>query len=202
MNQRRQVRPITDIITLDWGKQGEEWLSRFEQSLVERDAVVRMTGFLYDTTTMPFIEVGMTSADGDERYKLLIAPMDIGIYLLVDIGVDIPAEVHEAWVASAARASKRLGEHYTAHEWSAIIGPSPSRLGEARAGVDVEGLLESGSFGRLKFVSSDRYLLELVRNPEIPSFNSGHLIGSIPITVTGSSRGYSWNDASVNAARG
>jgi hypothetical protein len=165
-----------------------------------------MTGSLYDETTKPFIEIHTSSVNAPTvKYKLLLGRHDSELLLLIDEGDEgeegAPSTVIEAWLNAARVATDSLGKHYPEFDWSAIIGPIPSRIGEHRAGVDSEGLATPGNFGGLIFSSSGRHLLEVVPSPEMPLLSGGQGRGSIPIVVNGASCGHSWDNAAVSAAR-
>jgi hypothetical protein len=204
MENTRQFKLIGEPVDIDWNVQGDEWLTRFTQALTEQDSGLGVTGYLHDETTRPCLEIRTCSLlDPSIEYKLLLARKDVAVLLLIsaDETEDIPSAVIIAWLEAARAATQSLGTQYPKHDWSAVIGPTPSRMSVVRAGVDTEGLAAPGSFGSLELSSCGRHVLEAVTNPEMPSFSGGHIHGSIPIIVHGSSQGYSWESAAVSAAR-
>lgn len=204
MEHARQYMPIGDLISLDWNKQGDEWLARFEQVLAEHDSGIRMTGFTNDDTTKPCIDVKTANPDiPAAQWILSLAVIEQGFLLLIaqDRIDETPAKVVDAWLDAAKEATESLGKNYPKHNWSAIIGPAPSRMSTVRVGVDSEGLATSGRLGGMRFSSGGRFLLERVQNPQNPSFYGFQGSGSVPIVVRGSTRGYAWESASKLAAR-
>lgn len=201
MDPDQQFRVIADSILIDWKADGDEWLTRFRQTLNEQNNDLQMTGYIHDATT-PFIRIHTKSSSTSEDHTLLLGAHDEGVVLVIPVINEdkIPSYVVAAWRAAASGATEALGRNYPEHEWSAIIGPTPFRIGEARGGVDAEGLVASGNFGGLAFSSSGQHMYETVPDPEFPSLGGVIIEGSVPIVVRGSSQGYSWDSASTSAA--
>ncbi|MGK3206793.1 hypothetical protein [Amycolatopsis sp. MEPSY49] len=174
-------------------EQGDEWLHRFTNAMANSPvSVEEQRG---DATTAPFIRITLLQ-DGRraETVVLLADTVDSVVVLLA--GPSVADESLAAEVGSALQhATRTLGEDGDPIPWTAIIGPSPHRPGHraSRLGTEV-------SIGPMRMASTEQLLLE-------PDFSTQHPLSgwaithSVPILVSGSSRGYDWTPASVDAAR-
>jgi hypothetical protein len=170
-------------------EQGDEWLHRFTQAMAE--ASIPVEEQRHDATTTPFIRITLRQV---ETVVLLADAADSVVVLLA--GPSIAAESLLSAVDSALQhATRTLGQDGEPIPWTAIIGPSPDRPGHRASRLDTEV-----SIGPMRLASTERLLVE-------PDFSTQHPLSgwaithSVPILVSGASRGYDWTPASVDAAR-
>ncbi|WP_439381051.1 hypothetical protein [Amycolatopsis lexingtonensis] len=183
---------VAASLTIDWSAQGDEWLYRFSRALAETS--VSVTGHLYDATTEPFLRINLQGGNNAGTVVLLAFTTDSVFVMLAG-----ESETDENFVGvvtkAAEHAAATLGDEGEEIPWTAIIGPGPERIsgGTSRLTAEV-------SIGSMKLASTDQVLIE----PDLTqqrSLTSWGIQRSIPIRVSGSSRGYNWTAASVRATR-
>lgn len=195
-------RPMVDypwqmsvgVFPVDWSSQGDEWIHRFTQAMASRSST-SVTGHRYDDTTAPFICVSLGQADTTRDTVVLLAVTTDAVFVLVAGSVAAEEELVNCVASAAEAATRGLGDAAEEISWTAIVGPGPER-----SSSNERPLKAAVSIGPMRLTSTDVILIE----PEVSQQRSLHSWGiqrSIPIRVSGSSRGYNWQSASVHAAR-
>ncbi|UOX90651.1 hypothetical protein MUY14_08505 [Amycolatopsis sp. FBCC-B4732] len=183
---------VAASLAIDWSAQGDEWLHRFSRALAETS--ISVVGHLYDATTEPFLRITLQGGNGAGTVVLLAFTTDSVFVILA--GESAADENFVGVVTTAAEhAAATLGDEGEEIPWTAIIGPGPERIsgGTSRLTAEV-------SIGSMKLTSTDQVLVE----PDLTqqrSLSSWGIQRSIPIRVSGSTRGYNWISASVPATR-
>jgi hypothetical protein len=71
------------VESLDWVKQGVEWVHRVSECMAETDGF-SVTGHKYDDTTKPFIEfTGAQHSGAPLDTRLVIIPREAGVFIAV-----------------------------------------------------------------------------------------------------------------------
>ena len=177
-----------------WPQQGDEWLHRFGIAVNEVSPGVVVSGTKYDSTTGPFIEISLTIDGIPSESHVLVGPTQDGAAVLIAGPGEPEASVAEQIARSARLATEGLGDIGAEHEWTAIVGHSADRIG----GME-KRLTAPGQVGPLAIASSGVAFVSPGR--EQPSMSGWSVHRSTPMIVSGRSRGYSWQAASLTAAR-
>jgi hypothetical protein len=183
------------VESFDWSKQGDEWVHRVSECMVETGGF-SVTGHKYDDTTKPFIEfTGAYRSGTPLDTRLVIIPLGEGVF----IGVagktqELDEAAAEAWVQAARCATSRLATPGTEYHWTAVIGPPAIRITGLEPAIDREA-----NVGGFRLVSTGQPLLERMP-PQLPSFSSAGSGISWPILVEARHTGYNWEAASQKAA--
>jgi hypothetical protein len=187
---------VLGSFAVDWSVHGSRWLDRLALALKHAEPSFEMRGHRYDGTTIPFIQFTIGSTRGADQWNFLIAPMADSAVVVVDPD-SLPPAAPTSAVASAARSAVDwLKNDGPQHEWSAVLGVSPDSPGGSVFGLD--GKARIGSF---TLQSAEHFLVEASQVLQNPSFMSHSINASVPISVRGKSRGYSWTEAASSAAR-
>lgn len=189
-----RFKPLISI-SLDWLRDGNEWLKRFDDALRNGSELGVYGGSFSPRKFPPITITTKVRSDPDSEYRLYIVPCDKSLLLLTREGDKVPMSTHDAWADAAASAVQNIGTEDPAHRWSAIIGKPAGVSGGNLS------LAHPGEIGPLTFEPSDKALVEITQATERPSLIGGGLDASFPILVKGSNRGYSWGVASASAAR-
>jgi hypothetical protein len=176
-----------------WQDQGDEWLHWFAESV--RSEALATTGHKYDSTTEPFLQVGLSKEGSPLGTVTLIGVTSAGIVVFAAGAGDVDERLLAQLEAAADVATGRLGDSGGDHSWTAIIGHSPDRIVGLERRLDVVATV-----GAMRLESTDVTLSE-PGIAEQSSLSSWSMHRSVPIRVTGTSRGYSWGVASVQAGR-
>lgn len=183
---------VAASLTLNWATQGTEWLYRFSQAL--EGTGVSVEGHRNDGPTAPLIRVTLRGESVGETVVLLAVTVD-SVFVLLAGESEADENLIGTVTTAAEGATATLGEEGEEIHWTAIIGQVPERSsgGVSRLAAEV-------SIGPMRLVSTDQVLVE----PDFTqqrSFSSWTIQPSVPIRVSGSSRGYNWPAASARAAR-
>ncbi|MEV7038503.1 hypothetical protein [Amycolatopsis sp. NPDC051061] len=149
----------------------------------------------FDATTTPFIRITLLQEGLRSKTVVLLADAADSVVVLL-AGPSAADESLVAAVGSAAQhATGTLGTDGEPIPWTAIIGPGPDRPGHraSRLGTAV-------SVGPMRLASTEQLLVEpdLLTQQPLSGWAITH---SVPILVSGTSRGYDWTPASIHAAR-
>jgi len=187
------VAPV-GVESFDWSKQGDEWVHRVSECMVEMGSF-SVTGHKYDDTTKPFIEFTGAQRRVPLDTRLVIIPREAGVFIAVAGKTEELDEVAaDAWVQAARCATSRLGTSGGEYHWTAIIAPPAIRITGAEPAI--EGETNVGGF---RLVSGGQPLYERMP-PQLPSFTSAGSGVSWPILVEARHIGYNWEAALQKAA--
>ncbi|GHS86706.1 hypothetical protein AGMMS50218_07090 [Actinomycetota bacterium] len=177
-----------------WYQAGDEWLYRFGVALAETSPVVAVSGSKFDSTTGHFVEVSLTIDGIPSDSRVLVGPTHDSAVVLIAGPREPEASLAEQVARSARLATEGMGDIGPEFEWAAVIGHPGDRVG----GME-KRLTAPGSVGPLMIASSGVAYESPGR--EQPSMSSWSVHRSTPMIVSGRSRGYSWQAASLTAAR-
>lgn len=179
-----------------WEIQGDEWLHWFGVELAARLSGAQVTGSSFDANSAPFVEVRLQLGTGAGLRMLLGATADQVLAIATGSNEDRPDDrTLNALSDAVAAVGANLGGSGRQFEWEAFIGPSPGR--SAHQGHYLEAPAQVGPL-RLE---STGVVHEEASAAILPSFSSWTIHRSVPISVTGTSNGYQWEIASMDAAR-
>lgn len=180
-----QVQPLSGLLPLDWGHEGDEWQHHLSQVLRERGH--GGGGFSIHSEGEPFHHVVLSVTGGQLESKLWIAAFTGGALLVVAGDGDVAEETQVLpWVDAAQEASARIGKHHQEFEWSAIIGPDP----DAKDGTS-HSLAAATQVGPMTLTPGGRVMFEGRPGSGAQLYTTA-ISWSEPIVVMGASRGYSW----------
>jgi hypothetical protein len=178
-----------------WAQQGDEWMTRFGLAVINTSSGIAVTGYTHDATTGPFVQVRFARAGSELDTCVLLAGTPEAVVVLAAGPIEPEAELLSLLAAAAQEASARLGEMGSEHDWTAIIGH-----GTERTGGTEKRLAASATVGPLRIESTEVTLTEPDTSQNI-SLSGWSIHRSVPILVNGTSRGYSWQVAAIDAAR-
>lgn len=180
---------------VNFGEQGDEWMSRLGSEIASRVAGVQVAGHKYDQTTTPFVLITMSTADKtvDESLLLLDTGTDLVVFLAGNNGPN--GDRLERFREAAEVATARLGDEGDEHNWTAIIGHPAERVGGTE--IRLESDVQVGPF----LLESTGTIFKEPGSLQTPSYAGWTIHASVPIRVHGVNRGFSWPAASLRAAR-
>jgi hypothetical protein len=183
------------VESLDWVKQGVEWVHRVSECMAETDGF-SVTGHKYDDTTKPFIEfTGAQHSGAPLDTRLVIIPREAGVFIAVAGKTEeLDEAAADLWVQAARCATLRLGTPGTEYHWTAVIAPPAIRITGAEPYIDGEA-----NVGVFRLVPSGQPLYERMP-PQLPSFSSAGSGVSWPILIEARHTGYNWEAALQRAA--
>lgn len=177
-----------------WFEAGDEWLHRLDVAVAECEAGAHVSGHRFDDTTKPFIQIGL-SGDLFSGIFLLLAALETETAVIAASPTPISEPAYAALCSVVQRATIELGEAGSDHEWSAVIGHRAEAIG-----FPTSRLAESVQMGPLVLTSSEVRFSEPGPSSS-PGLNSWSTSVTIPLLVRGVAKSYSWEAASLIAAR-
>lgn len=175
----------------------DEWVHRFTSAISECSEEMEVTGYKYDETTKPFMQFTLTRRGVECPVDPLIVPVgDELLALYLGWKAEVEQDLEEVIFNAALLAVDRLGQEGDLHEWSALIGPPVARISgnEPRLKSETE-------LGPFKLSSTQRVFWEKSPQDDFPILGHYRVLGCVPIHVQAATRGYSWEAASVHAAK-
>jgi hypothetical protein len=182
-----------EIVGTDWL---DQWLHHVGPSLSNGESGYRSTGYRYDATTQPFIELSAVRGTQSVDTRLLVAPLADGLAVFLGgCDADPEQEACDAWIAASHEATTSLGSSGSTFEWTALLGPpTPGTM------AAVPHLGESIRIGPALLNPQPEHVFELGASPTNPSLSTCTSAHWWPILAEGSHVGYSWNAASKKVA--
>jgi hypothetical protein len=146
-------------------------------------------------TTAPFIRVTINDSEAPLDTVLLIGVAVASVYVFAAGNSPADDRLIEVLSASVRVATARLGEQGIEHQWTAIISYATDRIGGIEKTLSGDAMV-----GHMRLESTNVIFME----PNVSlmrSLSAWGMCSSVPIRVRGSSRGFNWEAANVEAAR-
>lgn len=183
------------VFPCDWQSQADEWIHRVEQEMTRRQGGIRITRRRIDAETAPFMQATLQRGDVELNTVLLVGASNSDVYVFMAGPQAADKQLVDELTTAIQEASGKLGSEGEEHEWSAIIGPTHERVGGTEKRIS-----GAVTLGRFRIESADSVFVEPDTSHQ-RSLSGWAIQKSVPIRVYGTSRGYSWESASVRAAR-
>ncbi|MCB8903510.1 MULTISPECIES: hypothetical protein [unclassified Streptomyces] len=179
---------------IDWARKGDEWVQRIHKYFADVRGCAGF-GLRRGGDIGEFIELRVGAGEGQLDTRLLILPKTESVVNLWICGTgEAEAELDvTVWTAAVSEALEGLREPHKVHEWTAIIGTLPSKMGDR-----VVKMGDPCDIAEIRFSSTERIFREPWRVNA--SLSSWKIYDSVPILVRGRSSGYDWQHVQKDAA--